>query len=296
MRTFLAAFVGISGVGLGISPVRAASLYHVTDLGALPGDLSESGGLGINAIGQVVGYSEAATGTRSFLWTPNTPNGTSGSMIDLGDLPGGFDFGLGRGINDLGQVAGYSHASTGYRGSLWNPTTPNATTGSMTNLGTLPNGSTDSSLGYGINASGQVIGYSQAATGTRPFLWTPSRRMAAAGSMIDLGDLPGGGDASYGSGINASGQVVGYSQSATGNRGFLWSPTTPNGASGSMVDLGDLPGGNNSSFAYGINASGQVTGVGFAATGEHAFLWTPGRDQRRHRCDARPGRFARRRR
>jgi probable HAF family extracellular repeat protein len=53
--------------------------------------------------------------------------------------------------------------------------------------------------------------------------------------MTDLGDLPGGSDYSYANGINAAGQVVGFSDASTGDRAFLWQ-------NGSMTNLGDLPG------------------------------------------------------
>jgi probable HAF family extracellular repeat protein len=85
-------------------------------------------------------------------------------------------------------------------------------------------------------------------------------------SVVDLGDLPGGADYSYATGINAAGQVVGYSQSSTGIRAFLWD-------SGTMQDLGDLPGGTDNSQATGINAAGQVVGHSQTAGGLRAFLW-----------------------
>jgi probable HAF family extracellular repeat protein len=66
--------------------------------------------------------------------------------------------------------------------------------------------------------------------------------------MADLGDLPGGRNSSSAHAINASGQVTGYSDTATGSHAMLWTPSTPNGASGSMFDLGDLPGGSESSL------------------------------------------------
>ncbi len=40
-------------------------------------------------------------------------------MTDLGDLPGGDDFSYANGINDHGQVVGFSSAATGDRGFLW---------------------------------------------------------------------------------------------------------------------------------------------------------------------------------
>ncbi|MCW5761415.1 MAG: hypothetical protein KIS90_16715, partial [Phenylobacterium sp.] len=43
-----------------------------------------------------------------------------------------------------------------------------------------------------------------------------------------------------------------------------------------LTDLGDLPGGNDHSVAYGINNAGQVVGYSYAATGYRAFLWSEG--------------------
>ena len=45
-----------------------------------------------------------------------------------------------------------------------------------------------------------------------------------------------------------------------------------------VTDLGDLPGGNDYSYALGINASGQVVGessIGSGHDGVRAFLWQP---------------------
>src|SRR5882762_5749109 len=95
------------------------------------------------------------------------------------------------------------------------------TTYTITDLGTLGYGF---SVGNGINASGQVTGYSSRADAKiHAFLYS-------GGTMTDLGSL--GGDSSYGLGINASGQVTGYS-ATTGNstaHAFLYS-------GGSMTDL-----------------------------------------------------------
>jgi len=74
-------------------------------------------------------------------------------------------------------------------------------------------------------------------------------------TLTDLGTL--GGTASFGYGINATGQVTGESQIAgdVAGRAFLYS-------NGTMTDLGTL--GGPSSSSYGINAAGQM--AGFAQT------------------------------
>jgi probable HAF family extracellular repeat protein len=141
----------------------------------------------------------------------------------------------------------------------------------MQDLGTLPGGY--SSDGLGINASGQVVGWSSLFNGTNHcFLWT------SAGGMQDIGDLPGGQDHCIGFGINDSGHIVGYSGAAMATRTpyspFLWT------SGGGMQDLSsslDASGaGWELTAATAINNPGQIVGYGFNPSGaEHAFLLTP---------------------
>src|SRR3954465_11504479 len=94
--------------------------------------------------------------------------------------------------------------------------------------------------------------------------------LGAASSLADqytLSDVGPGID----SGINASGQLTWFNGHA-----MLWTPTTPNGTSGTTTDLG-LLGGTSYSFGTAINASGQVMG-GFSNDGgisSHGVVWTP---------------------
>src|SRR5690242_4062888 len=70
------------------------------DLGNLGGGYADA--LGINNLGQVVGFSGLPDGSRhAFLWTA-----TSG-MQDLGTLGGNTSGAIG--INDAGQVVGFAY-------------------------------------------------------------------------------------------------------------------------------------------------------------------------------------------
>ena len=247
-----------------------------TDLGTLGG--TESFGNGLNASGQVTGESSTTgdAATHAFLWKPTTPGGASGTMHDLGTLGGTNSYGYG--INAAGQVTGASDTTgdTRTHAFLWKPSTPNGTSGTMHNLGSL--GGTESN-GSAINASGQVSG-SSLTTGDaayHAFLWKPSTPNGTSGTMHDLGTL--GGTESFGGSINASGQVAGFSYT-TGDaayHAYLWTPTTPNGTSGTMQDLATLGGLN--SYSYNVGAGGQVVGaseVEITSDDTHAFLYTSG--------------------
>jgi probable HAF family extracellular repeat protein len=116
-------------------------------------------------------------------------------------------------------------------------------------------------------------------------------------NLTDLGAL--GGTNSAANAINQSGQVVGVAQASPlkkatvqvctlgycakityyyyEDHAFIWTPTTRNGSTGAMADLGAL-GGDNSSLATGINPNGQVTGdshkLGHSSS---SFLYSAGR-------------------
>jgi probable HAF family extracellular repeat protein len=266
----------LSALVLSVTAAAHAAQYTVTDLGTLGG--TESFGSGLNASGQVAGasYTTDDDAYHTFLWKPTTPNGASGTKTDLLTLGGTYSFG--NGLNASGQVAGESNTTgdAATHAFLWKPTTPGGASGTMHDLLTL--GGTNS-YGYAINAAGQVTGASDRTGNTRThaFLWKPTTPNGTSGTMHNLLTL--GGTDSFGGSINANGQVAGFSNT-TGDaayHAYLWTPTVPNGISGTMQDLTTLGGLN--SYSYNIGAGGQVVGaseVEITSDDTHAFLYTSG--------------------
>jgi len=251
--------------------VAAAPKFILTPLTS-PSTGQDAYGYSINASGQVAGYGFVGGTDHAFLWSPTTPNGTTGSLLDLGAAPN--NMGLAQAINDFGQVAGmYYPLPTATL--LWTPQAPHGTTGSLTNLGDVATGRGDT-FAYGINSFGQIAVQSTLAGGiARAALWTPNApNNPNLGTWRDLGNVPGG-DRAAPRAINARGQVTGSAGSQAGAHAFLWSPNNANGTTGTMVDIGKLPGGQESAQAMAINAGGQVAGWSDAAAGLRAFLWTP---------------------
>ena len=131
------------------SPAPEVAALHqqftVRDLGTFGGD--EAGALGINELGEVVGWAQQASGNlRAFIWRKGQ------GKRNLGTL-GGVES-RARAINDRSEVAGVSHIQRGsdvVRAFLWTEA------GGMRDLGTLGGGT---SAGWGINNRGEVVGSS----------------------------------------------------------------------------------------------------------------------------------------
>lgn len=98
--------------------------------------------------------------------------------------------------------------------------------------------------------------------------------------VIDVGDLANGIGQSTGYALNSAGFVVGITATtSSGNRGFIWNPST-----GIMTSLAALPGssgGGNSALAtepYAINALSTIVGRAYVYNGatyvsNHATRW-----------------------
>lgn len=310
----------------------ASPLFTVTDLGSLGG--SAGAVCSINSLGQVVGAYQAPDLTvRPFSYF-------DGAFTEL--TPSFASEELAHSINDQGEIAGTTYVDGRAQATLWNDGEATLLSGmdgsdsyatAINNSGTVAGMAVTASdqghpftygggvmrdLGlpdravwgsaYGVNANGQVAGYSLDAAGRfSAFVWSDrdgyvmigglGGRSSYAMAINDRGDVAGhaltgsgyahaflysdgvlrnlgtlGGNASYAYGVNAYGAVVGYSLLQDGlMRAFLYDGSV-------MLDLNTALGADSAwelTQAYGINDAGQIVGAGMLDGKEHGFLLTP---------------------
>jgi hypothetical protein len=174
---------GLSQPFLWTPDVPNGTTGHMVQLPLLHDATYDSGSAGgINDSGQVTGVSYGANGPEVFLWTPATPNGTTGTVVGISPPPAPYGGRSGAAINNAGQVVGESPAF------LWTPNVRNGPAGTTTELEGAPPAPVHGG-GLAINASGQVTGVSDTTSGA--FLWTPSSPNAPTGTMANLGTPPG---------------------------------------------------------------------------------------------------------
>jgi probable HAF family extracellular repeat protein len=186
---------------------------------------------------------------------------------DLGALAGDSSS-VAWAINEKGDVVGWSMGPNGTRAFVFTDAT------GMDALPGLPN--RPRSVARDINDAGVIVGSANAG-GTdlgHAVMWS-------GGSVQDLGTL-GTGLYSEAWGLNAYGQVVGWSYTDGGNglsgvHGFLFGGDprrlAPGYASGGLIDLTPE---SDTGYALDINDAGQVTGYKTAFGGYHAFRWQAG--------------------
>lgn len=234
---------------------------------------------------------------HAFIW-----NSGSG-MTDLGTLGGDTSYAFG--INDSGEVVGYSYLVDNVTRHAFTWTA----SGGMVDLGTLPGGAW--SQGEKINASGEISGEALDSNGKQvPVFWSASTGFVTAPGPF------GHGSGAYGFGINDAGTVTGQAylqhdilygifwSTDTGkirsfpglyadynfvvgydinNRNhiagealtypaFLWDAIVWVPGQGT-IDIGEVPGASTT-LAHGINDRDQVTGIGYIGSITSAFYWS----------------------
>ena len=199
----------------------------------------------INNAGQLAGE----FGIHAALWTPNGAGGFTLTLLDA-QLPSP-NYSQAQAINAAGQVVGsYQVQSNGEwvrKCFLWTPDTPNATTGTLTNLPDL--GGTFC-VAADINSRGYVVGASTTSAGAQHgFVWSPP----SWGQPGNIRDLTPNGDPSYASSINDAGQVAGQHVTPTTASASIWTPMRGDYV---VKDLGTFTG--LQTWSMGINDAGFV--------------------------------------
>jgi probable HAF family extracellular repeat protein len=238
---------------VGMQPAAAQGRVTLETIPTFGGDRSNASA--INDAGQVTGFALRSDGaSRAFVWQRGTP------MRDLGIVSGHVGS-VGTGINNLGQVVGYSDIEgdgSSYRAIRWTSTTGMQVLGQPAPY--------TSSLAFDINDSGQVVGWARRAGNFfDPVVWSTGSPIEVVNSPFDE---PGSASAR---GINASGVVAGQlSTGSNQSQAFRY-----NTASNILQMLGSL--GGPRSEAWGINDAGWAVGQSLDANGRtRPVLWGAG--------------------
>ena len=231
----------------------------ISNLGTLGG--SYSGAYDINESGVITGHS----------WIAN-PNGVgytegfvykNGNMTSLGTVSSPTGYSRGHGINDAGEIVGRASlvdfGNSNKYAAYWEA---DGTINSFVGPGTYSSASR-------INNNGVIVGNGRMPGANQQFamIWDEN------GNSTFLGTF--GGTTSRALSLNDAGEIVGSAQDANGDNKAMISYD-----GSTIVDLNtlvDLTGTDfiNLTYAYDINASGQIVGIGTRSTGEQAaFILT----------------------
>jgi probable HAF family extracellular repeat protein len=188
------------------------------------------------------------------------------TIVDLGTLAGKPNS-FGTGINNNGQVVGYStdntaaHNQAFYYTGLTAGSQLVALNPSFNQTGTPP------TTAYSINALGQITGTAADAQGNSHVFFYDSQGVATLTNFGTLGGFNGISNAA-GFAINDNGNVVGQSTASGGGLHAFQS-------AGQLIDLTSGPLAGSFCVATGINDSNNVVGYYLSNGVTNAFLITP---------------------
>jgi len=274
----------------------APSPYDAVDLGCISdGNCFSSA---INEAGQIAGIGDAPNGfgQHSFFWS-------GASLVHIVPLTypnGGYIWAYG--MNDLGDVVGYSSANNGqFHAFQWDGEqihdlgapewavvnysqahdinnngwivgfaggVPYDLRGFIKHDGVwdeIPTFGGVESKAFAINDLNDVVGVARNENGKFRAFGIPAGNISL---MTDLGDLGGG--AAQARAVNNNRTITGFSKvDDTYWHGFRWS------LEGGMIDLGTF--GGNESRAYAMNDAGHIVGQAEYPDGTlHGFIWMDG--------------------
>jgi probable HAF family extracellular repeat protein len=247
-RLILASAAGFTLLTVSIFGHAQTYVYRLSKISKASNDH-----LSVNIYGLIAGRGRPCPTClpQAFIWD----NGQKVYLNESSPEPDQFLNSGGSDINNAGQTTGSAAiidddpANVIRRAFIWDGV-------NLQILGTLGG----QSEGRAINASGQVTGVSETASGEHhAFVW----------DGIAMRDLGTPGETSVGLDINSAGHITGHSRLGTElSRAIVWDET-------GMQDLGTLGGSESEGIA--INARDQVAGTSTTADGKpHAFLWERG--------------------
>jgi probable HAF family extracellular repeat protein len=248
-------------------------LWRAGHMSALPTVGGNNGqASAINNRGEVVGFAETANPDPTCPPAPTISavlwkKGQAQPLPLIGTDPDGFA----NGINDQGQAVGYSgNCFAALHAVMWQ----NGTAFQLQDLKFAR-----SNIANAINNLGQSVGQVRRADGSARVaaLWQPDGTLTVLDqhscNCILAGDL-----ASFATGINNRGQVVGSTIDSDNNwsHGFIWQ-------NGVMTDLNTLISADSNLSvisASNVNERGQISGMATVVAGPHtgdihAYLATP---------------------
>jgi probable HAF family extracellular repeat protein len=243
----------VTGGGLIHAFFDAPGSSSLTDLGDLGGGFSSA--LAVNSWGVAVGSStDAADVSRAFLWTPGT---------GLRAITPASEQCVATGINDLGEVVGDCTNSSGVTSGFVQTAIDGLLPIGNVKPITLKGLGGSSTIAWGVNDAGEVVGQSDTPDGTPHAV-----RWHGLGTPQTLTGLAAN-EASFAYAVNTEGTVVGAAVTAAGvMHAVEW------GTNGRITDLGTADA--VSSIAYAIDSQGAIVGCGFANGNSEGLWWGNG--------------------